>query len=107
MIAGVLGMLIGAVDPLEGSAIILPGAALVALGAFVGKSRYRVFLYSSFVLTAIGVAAMLLLSQWGGFGGNSGRSNWWWLAILPYPAGWIIGLTTAAFALRRVSAYQE
>jgi hypothetical protein len=100
-------MLIGAVDPLEGCAIILPGAALVALAAFVGRTRYRTMLYVSLGLVALGVGAMVVLSELGGFGGGSGRSNWWWLAILPYPAGWILGLTGAVLALRRAPSYVE
>ena len=69
-------MLIGAVDPLEGSFIILPGVGLVALGALLGKSRHRVLLYWSFALVAVGVAAMVALSCLGGIGGNTGRSMW-------------------------------
>jgi hypothetical protein len=37
MVLGVAGMLIGAIDPLEGSIIILPASALVALGGFLAK----------------------------------------------------------------------
>lgn len=33
-------MLIGAVDPLEGSLVILLGTSMVALGAVLGKSQH-------------------------------------------------------------------
>jgi hypothetical protein len=85
-------MLIGAIDPLEGSFIILPGSGLVALGAFLGKSRYRKLLLWAFILIAVGVGAMIGLSMFGGLGGNTGHSLWWGLVILPYPIGWIIGI---------------
>ena len=93
-------MVIGAVDPLEGSLVILPGVCLVALGAGLGNSRHRLLLYWSAVLVAVGVGAWWGLSALGGFGGNSGRSNWWGLVLLPYPAGWIMGLIGAMWSWR-------
>ena len=99
VIAGLAGMLIGAVDPLEGSLIILPGVGLVALGALLGKSRRRMLLCWSFALVTVGVAAMFVLSWFGGIGGNTGRSMWWAIFILPYPVGWIMGLAGAILAL--------
>ena len=59
VILGLLGMLVGALDPLEGSVVILPGVGLVTLGAFLAKRRYLKLLGTSFVLVAVGVAAML------------------------------------------------
>ncbi|HEX2474241.1 MAG TPA: hypothetical protein VHK01_05825 [Lacipirellulaceae bacterium] len=99
IIVGLTGMLIGALDPLEGSFVILPSAFLVAAGGWVNRSRYRTLLSWSFALIAIGVTAMLVLSSWGGIGGNSGHSIWWGLFILPYPIGWILGLVGAALAV--------
>jgi hypothetical protein len=60
VIVGLVAMLVGAVDPLEGSFIILPGSGMVALGALLGKSRHRTLLCSAFVLIAIGVGRMSL-----------------------------------------------
>ncbi len=91
-IIGLIAMIIGVVDPLEGSLIILPGSGLVALGAFLGKSRHRIFVYWAFGLTLIGVAGLFVVSMFGGVGGNTGRSNWWLLTSLPYPIGWIMSL---------------
>jgi len=95
VIVGLVAMVIGALDPLEGSLVILPGTGLVTLGALLGNSRHRILLYWSFVLVAVGVGALWGLSALGGFGGNSGRSNWWGLVLLPYPVGWIMGLVGA------------
>ena len=97
--AGLAGMLVGAVDPLEGSFLILASVGLVALGARIGKSRYRVLLYSSLALVALSVAVMVVLSWLGGIGGNTGRSMWWGLLIVPYLIGWMVGLVGAAAAL--------
>jgi len=92
VIVGLIAMLIGAVDPLEGSLIILPGSGMAALGAFLGQSRHRRVVYWAFGLIAVGVGAMFVLSMFGGTGGSTGRSNWWLLVVLPYPIGWIMGL---------------
>jgi len=92
VIVGLLAMLVGAIDPLEGSIVILPGSGIAAIGAFLGKSRYRMLLLLAFILIAVGVGVMFGVSSIGGFGGNSGRSMWWAFTILPYPVGWIMGL---------------
>jgi hypothetical protein len=102
VIVGLMAMLMGAIDPLEGSLIILPGTCLVALGAFFSKSRHRLLLYKGFILVVIGVAAMFVLSQFGGIGGDTGRSMWWGLLILPYPVGWVMSLVGAILRLVEV-----
>ena len=99
IIVGLIAMLVGAIDPLEGSLIILPGSGMVALGALLGKSRHRILLAWSFVLVAIGVGVMFVLSAFGGLGGSTGRSMWWALVILPYPIGWIMGLAGTILTL--------
>ena len=42
---GGIAMLLGAVDPLEGSLLILPGSGLVALGIYVDRKEGRRVLY--------------------------------------------------------------
>ena len=103
VIVGLVAMVIGAIDPLEGSLIILPGTGMVALGALLGKSRYRKLLYWSFALVAVGVGALFGVSALGGFGGRSGLSLWWVIVILPYPIGWIMGIVGAVRRLREGS----
>ncbi|HEX7940135.1 MAG TPA: hypothetical protein VF483_14200 [Gemmatimonadaceae bacterium] len=100
VIVGLLAMVAGAVDPLEGSLLIVPGAGLVALGALLGRSRFRRSIYWSFGLVSVGVAALWGLSAVGGIGGTSGRSLWWALILLPYPIGWVMGLVGAVRKLR-------
>jgi hypothetical protein len=100
LIAGFVAMVVGALDPLEGSVVILLGSALAALGARLGQSRDLAMLYGSVVLTAVGVGAMWSLSAVGGFGGSTGRTNWWWLALAPYPVGWVLGLVGVVRTLR-------
>ena len=94
VIAGSLGMLVGAVDPLEGSLLILPGSALLALGTYLGQAERRLITYRvwAFILIAIGVGALWGLSAVGGIGGTTGHSMWWGLLILPYLAGWLMAI---------------
>ncbi|QDU18119.1 hypothetical protein [Urbifossiella limnaea] len=102
VVVGLIAMCVGAVDPLEGSLLILPGTGMVALGAWLGGSRYRRFLGWSFGLVAAGVGILWGLSALGGIGGESGRSIWWGLVLLPYPVGWVMGLVGAVGRLREV-----
>jgi hypothetical protein len=73
---------------------------MVALGAWLDKSRYRKLLCWAFVLVAVGVAALFAVSAVGGFGGRSGLSYWWGILILPFPIGWILGIIGAIKKLR-------
>ncbi len=101
---GLAATILGALDPLEGSLVILPGMALAAIGASVARSPRRLLVVSSFVLVAIGVASLWVLSALGGFGGDSGRSMWYALLLLPYPLGWITGLVGCVGSLRALGA---
>jgi len=94
VIAGYIGMLVGAIDPMEGSLLILPGSGLIVLGIFVGQGGHKQIYYRLWVLVlvAIGVGALWGLSIVGGFGGESGLSGWWGLLILPYLFGWSMGI---------------
>lgn len=93
-IVGGIGLVVGAIDPMEGSLVILPGSGLLALGAYLGQAERRMIAYrvGAFVLIAIGVAALWGFSAVGGFGGSSGRSMWWGTLILPYLIGWNMGI---------------
>jgi hypothetical protein len=93
-IVGNVAMVAGALDLMEGSLLILPGSALVLLATWIGRAErsfiaYRVWV---FILIAVGVAAFWRLNSLGGFGGNSGRSGWWGLMILPYLIGWSMAM---------------
>ena len=95
VLAGGLGMVFGAVDPMEGSVVILPGSLLMAIGTLLGGGERRLvrFRVMIFVLIALGVVAMWGLSAVGGIGGSSGHSVWWGVLILPYLAGWSLGVS--------------
>jgi hypothetical protein len=92
VILGLFGMLVGALDPLEGSVIVLPCAGLAALGAFIGQTARRKLLYLAFLLIAVGVCAMLLY-------GFLGRSSVWAAMVIPYPIGWILAIVASILFL--------
>lgn len=77
-----------------GSALILPGSALIALGSYLEHGDRRILAYRawSFILIALGVGALFALSAVGGVGGSSGHSAWWALLILPYLIGWSLDI---------------
>ncbi|MBX7246408.1 MAG: hypothetical protein K1X53_13000 [Candidatus Sumerlaeaceae bacterium] len=101
VIAGLVLMVLGAVDPLEGSLVILAGSALVAVGALLCHSRSQRVAWWALGLTSTGVALMIVLSQLGGLGGSRGVSVWWGLLLLPYPIGWLLGIAAATRTLLR------
>jgi len=100
VLAGLILMVIGAIDPLEGSVVILAGILVALIGAWFFKSKKRNLLILAFALIAVGVGVMFGMSAMGGIGGKTGRSMWWALLILPYPAGWITGLAGAIKCLK-------
>lgn len=101
LIAGLVLMVVGAIDPLEGSVLIVLGSAVATAGAFLGHGHRRMMQAGAFLLIAVGVGVMFGLSALGGIGGNSGRSMWWVLTMLPYPIGWVLSLIAIILMLRR------
>jgi hypothetical protein len=101
VLAGLVLMIVAALDPLEGSVVILAGSALLAVGAFFHETGGYKLPVIALGLVAIGVAALFALSSIGGVGGNSGHSGWWLLLSAPYPIGWVLGIVAAGRALAR------
>ncbi len=102
VIAGLAGMLLGAVDPLEGSIVLAVGSVLVALGTPRRESRVGRRVWLAGLMIIVGVAALWIMSAYGGVGGSTGRSMWWLLVVAPYPVGWILGLVGAVQRLREL-----
>jgi len=80
-IAGLVLLLLGTLDPLEGSVLILVGTAVAAIGARVHRGQQRRLQAWAFGLVALGVAALFGLSEVGGIGEGSGRSWAWGLLM--------------------------
>lgn len=90
IVGGLIALVVGGVDPMEGSAAILPGSALVALGTFLaGRDRKHIlFRLRMFLMIAFGIGALAYMTFIGGIGGETGRSMWWGVFVLPYLIGW-------------------
>lgn len=93
-IIGIIALIIGAIDPLEGSILIVIGSALVALSTFLTHDKHRKIFLASLIMVVFGVGYMFYTSTLGGFGGPDNLSFWWALPILPYPLGWLITIVT-------------
>ena len=91
---GIVAVILGAIDPLEGSIVILAGSALIAFASHKRMSSYREKFFLSFLLILFGVAFLWYLSSLGGFGGASDLSWGWGLLIIPYPVGWLLAIIT-------------
>ncbi|WP_396200027.1 hypothetical protein [Gemmatimonas sp.] len=102
VIAGLAGMLLGALDPLEGSLVIAAGSVLVGLGTPRQHSAVATRVRIACLLMVAGVAALWIMSDVGGVGGSTGRSMWWLLLVAPYPVGWALGLIGAVQRLREL-----
>ncbi len=107
VIAGLTAMILGAVDPLEGSIVIAVGSVLVALGTPRRESRVGSRVWLAGLMIIVGVAALWIMSDFGGVGGSTGRSMWWLVVVAPYPVGWILGLIGAGQRLRELKRAQS
>ena len=91
-IAGVLALIVGIADPLEGSVIIAAGSVLLTISTYLSKDPKRKLFLISSALIITGIFFMFYFSSLGGFGGSSSLSWWWGVLILPYPVGWLISI---------------
>lgn len=104
-ITGIVAMLIGTIDPLEGSVVIAGGSLLLFLATWLSHDPQRNLFLMALILIVTGIIALFYLSSLGGFGGNSALSWWWGAFILPYPAGWL--LTIILLIIRAVRKKKE
>jgi hypothetical protein len=92
-ILGIVSLLVGVLDPMEGSVLVIAGSAAITFSAFMNKDTYYKIFLVSFIMIAFGVFFLFYLSSLGGFGGGSSLSWWYGLFILPYPTGWLLTIT--------------
>ena len=81
--------ILGTLDPMEGSVLILVGSLIIALMQGLQKGKYWKWYVFFTALIIFGVFFLFYLSSLGGFGGSSKLSIWYGLTILPYPIGWL------------------
>jgi hypothetical protein len=109
-IIGIVALVAGILDPMEGSVVILAGSFLIMLSTLLMRAPgWKLFLFC-FGMIAAGVFFLFFLSSLGGFGGKSTLSWWWGTLILPYPIGWLTEITyliVRAVKARKKSAEQD
>jgi multisubunit Na+/H+ antiporter MnhB subunit len=91
-IIGVTALIVGALDPMEGSVVIASGSALISLSTYLTRDKHWKIFLLSLIMIFIGVFFLFYLSSLGGFGGSATLSWWWGTLILPYPVGWLISI---------------
>jgi hypothetical protein len=99
ILVGLLLMVVGAIDPLEGSLFVLAGSAMATVGAYLEHSRRRQLLTWAFGLVAVGVVSLIVLSVVLFTGGRPGVFSWWLLLLVPYVVGWVMGVAGAGLGL--------
>lgn len=87
--AGITMLLLGILDPLEGSVVIVAGSSLLTFSAWKLRKPLRPWLVAAWAMIGAGVAYRFYISSLGGFLGSTGRTWVWGLPILPYPVGWL------------------
>ncbi|MDR7328591.1 hypothetical protein [Corynebacterium guangdongense] len=101
---GTLGLVIGTIDPLEGSVLIVAGLILNTLAAWIASSRQRGLFTWALGVAVLSVGALFGVSFLGGVGGDTGRSLWWLLPIVvPYVLGWGLGVIATVRLYRELA----
>lgn len=75
-VIGSIAVFIGTLDPMEGSVLILAGAAVALVSVWLGgrpRHEMKYWLWT-FLSIAVGVGALFGWSNVGGIGGRSGHS---------------------------------
>ncbi len=88
-IIGVIGIIAGAIDPMEGSVVIAIGSVFLALASYLKNDRHKKHFLIFSILILVGVFFLFFWSNLGGIGGTSTYSGWWGVTIITYPIGWI------------------
>lgn len=89
-ITGVFMVLLGVIDPLRGSILVLLGSGLLAFVTHLFPDPHARYYRIAAVLILIGVLALWVLTSLGGFGEGGDLSYGLGVLILPYPIGWLI-----------------
>jgi hypothetical protein len=85
---GLILFVLGTIDPLEGSPLLLLGSYLMAQMKYLTKETHWKHYKLGALLIALGFVALHISSYLGGFGPD--HLSWWWaIFLIPYPLGWL------------------
>jgi len=84
---GIALILLGSLDPMEGSVLISLGSIVFAIASWLQQKAWKWHTVVAATSIGFGVSALWIVSSKGGF---DPATEWWWLlAILPYPIAWL------------------
>lgn len=87
-ITGVILLIAGALDPMEGSIVIALGSIMTFIATQFSEDRHKNIFFIASILITFGVISLWFISSLGGF---DPKTEWWWLLlIIPYPIGWFL-----------------
>jgi hypothetical protein len=89
LITGVILLIIGMIDPLEGSVLIAAGSLLVTIYSYIVNDRFKRYFMIGLLLIVFGILSMFYVSARGGIG-EGDLPRIWILTIVPYPVGWLM-----------------
>ena len=88
-VVGILLFFMGALDPLEGSVLIVLGSVLIVVYKYLRGDRHKKGFLAGCLCIAVGVGYMFWLSNLGGIGPHA--KPWvWGIPMALYPIGWIL-----------------
>ncbi len=91
---GSAAILIGGLDLFNGTYFIVPGSGMIALGAYLGQTPGRRFVYCAFLLIAGSQVAILGVSSL-----LDGVTGWWQVVLALYMMGWLMDIVGVACEL--------
>jgi hypothetical protein len=84
---GIALILLGSLDPMEGSVLISLGSIVFAIASWLQRKAWKWHAVLAAAAIGFGVSALWIVSSKGGF---DPATEWWWLlTILPYPVAWL------------------
>lgn len=85
-------LLLGALDPMEGSVLIAVGSLMLALQVRMSGDARRTLYFTTALMILVGVFFLFFFSSRGGL--VKGQLSVWWILMLPYPVGWMITVSS-------------
>ena len=82
---GIFALIIGAIDPMEGSVAIAAGSVMATIAAYLMHDRYRKYFMASLIMIVAGVFFLFYLSSLGGFGGTGNGTG----EVIDYLRPWL------------------
>lgn len=94
IVLGSAAILMGTLASPHEEYIIVPGSAMIALGAYLAQAPGRRLVYCAFLIMAVSISVI-----WGMLSLSGGVTGWWQLLFLLYLAGWLMDIVGVPYML--------